>query len=189
MAKFRRRRSLYLTKVGYSELNMGGVGHVIIILYVSVAVIAIAFVFLVVRMMKTLNTMTETMSSVSQTLDSLQKQLEGVTGETTMLLHKTNALAEDIQRKVERLDTVVNAVQEVGGTVQELNHSLKKVTLSISTSMNKNQEKIAQMVQWGAAIKEIKDKWFGERNKHAFSRKQRSSTQKAIAAPEWEKGQ
>lgn len=111
--------------------------------------------------------MKETLESVSTTLDGLENQLKGVTGETTMLLHKTNALADDIQVKVEKLDTVVDAVkgvgtavQGVGDTVVDLNTSLQRVTKTVSSTVEKNEDKIAQALQWGAVAKEIKDKWF-----------------------------
>lgn len=81
-----------------------------------------------------------------------------------MLLHKTNALAEDIQGKVEKLDTVVHAVQDVGNTIQGLNNSLQKVSTSVSSSMVRNQDKVAQVVQWASVMKEMKDKWFGEKD-------------------------
>jgi uncharacterized protein YoxC len=76
-----------------------------------------------------------------------------------MLLHKTNELALDIQEKSEKLNAVVYAVKDVGTTIQDLNNSVKKVTTSISSTMVRNQDKISQVVQWGSAIKELKDKW------------------------------
>lgn len=88
-----------------------------------------------------------------------------------MLLHKTNVLADDIQGKVEKLDTVVHAVKDVGNTIQDMNDSLRRVTTSISSVMVRNQDKVAQVVQWGAVAKELKDKWFGEKNSRRHDHK------------------
>jgi uncharacterized protein YoxC len=130
-----------------------------IILYLSVAVIAIAFLVLVISLTKTLKSVQTTLDSVSHTLDGLETQLQGVTKESADLLHKTNRLAEDIQQKSEELNTVVYAVKDVGSSIQGLNSSVKKVTTSISSNLEKNQDKISQFVQWGKAAMELRDKW------------------------------
>ena len=130
-----------------------------IILYLSVALIAIAFLVLVISLTKTLKSVQTTLDSVSHTLDGLETQLQGVTRESADLLHKTNKLAEDIQQKSEELNTVVYAVKDVGSSIQGLNSSVKKVTTSISSELEKNQHKISQVVQWGKAAMELRDKW------------------------------
>ena len=130
-----------------------------IILYLSVALIAIAFLVLVIYLAKTLNSLQATLSSVSKTLTGLEKQLDGVTAETTVLLKKTNALADDIQEKSESLNSVVHAVKDVGETVSKFNGSLKTLTQSFDTQVEQNKEKISQIVQWGNVVLELKDKW------------------------------
>ena len=96
------------------------------------------------------------------------------------LLNKTNAITEDLQGKVERLDTVVNAVQEVGTTVQTLNSSVKQVSQSVSNTMVRNQDKIAQVVQWGAAISELRGKFFGNSNKTSADKQPRFRKRKNV---------
>jgi uncharacterized protein YoxC len=130
-----------------------------IILYLSVALIAIAFLVLVIYVAKTLNSLKETLSSVSKTLTGLEKQLDGVTVETTMLLKKTNALADDIQEKSEKLNSVVNSVKDVGATVTKFNGTLKNLTDSFDIQVEQNKEKISQIVQWGNVFLELKEKW------------------------------
>ena len=98
----------------------------IVILYLSVALIAIAFLVLVIFVSKTLNSVKDAVNQMTKTMDGLEGQLQGITSETTMLLHKTNALAEDIQHKAEKLNTVVYAVEEVGTTIKSLNASVRR---------------------------------------------------------------
>ncbi|CAM5202610.1 putative protein YoxC OS=Ureibacillus acetophenoni OX=614649 GN=SAMN05877842_102546 PE=4 SV=1 [Ureibacillus acetophenoni] len=93
--------------------------------------------------------------------------MEGITRETTSLLEKTNSLAEDIADKSERLNTVVDAVKNIGTSVNGLNQSINRISTSIVTEVEKNEEKIAQVVQWGNIAIELADKW-----------KQRKSTNK-----------
>ncbi len=130
-----------------------------IILYLSVALIAIAFFVLVIYLSTTLKSLQVTLSSVSDTLKGLEKQLDGVTSETTLLLQKTNALAEDIQHKSESLNSVVVAVKDVGTTVTKFNGTLQNITQSVDRQVEENKEKISQIVQWSNIILELKDKW------------------------------
>jgi uncharacterized protein YoxC len=130
-----------------------------IILYLSAAVAAIAFLILVIYLSKTLKSLQVTLDSVAHTLTGLEKQLDGVTRETTELLHKTNNLAEDIQQKSENLNTVVVAVKDVGSSVQQFNRSIQNISAIVDKEINKNQEKISQVIQWSNVFLELKDRW------------------------------
>lgn len=130
-----------------------------IILYLSIALIAVAFLILVIYLAKTMKSLQGTLDSVSKTLIGLEKQLDGVTRETTELLHKTNALADDIGQKSENLNSVVFAVKEVGDSVRGFNRSIQKVTSSVNEQIEQNHDKISQVVQWGQVFLEMKDKW------------------------------
>jgi uncharacterized protein YoxC len=130
-----------------------------IILYLSVALVAIAFLVLVIYVAKTLKSLQETLGSVSKTLAGLERQLDGVTHETTELLQKTNALADDIQEKSKSLNSVVTAVKDVGTTVNKFNGSLKNLSNSFEIQVEENKEKVSQIVQWSNVFLELKDKW------------------------------
>ena len=140
-----------------------------IILYLSAAIAAVAFLILVLNVSKTLKSVDKTLNSLSRTVDRLEGQLQGVTTETAELLHKTNVLAEDIQQKTEELNTVVYAVKDVGSSIQTLNHSLKKVTTTIASTMEKNQYKISQAVQWGNIVKQMVEKFKDKKEERAMS--------------------
>ncbi|AGX05864.1 MULTISPECIES: DUF948 domain-containing protein [Bacillaceae] len=130
-----------------------------IILYLSVALIAVAFLVLVIFLSRTLKSLATTLDSVSTTLDGLEQQLDGVTRETTVLLHKTNALASDIQQKSESLNGVVNAVRDVGDSVRKFNGTIQSISSSVNTQVEQNKDKISQVVQWSNVFLELKDKW------------------------------
>lgn len=85
--------------------------------------------------------------------------MEGITRETTSLLTKTNALADDISDKSEKLNSVMHAVKGVGDSVNNLNSSVQRITTSISTEVHKNEDKIAQVVQWSNVAMGIADQW------------------------------
>ncbi|UII55213.1 DUF948 domain-containing protein [Cytobacillus spongiae] len=130
-----------------------------IILYLSVALIAIAFFILVIYVSKTLKSLQGTLDRVSHTLAGLERQLDGVTRETTELLSKTNTLADDIQKKSESLNSVVDAVKEVGDSVRGFNQSITKIRSTMNKQLDANEEKISQVVQWSNVFLELKDKW------------------------------
>jgi uncharacterized protein YoxC len=130
-----------------------------IILYLSVALIAIAFFVLVIFLSTTLKSFQVTLTSVSKTLSGLEKQLDGVTAETTILLQKTNALADDIKHKSDSLNSVVEAVKEVGTTVTKFNGTLQNITQTVDKQVEESKEKISQVVQWSNILLELKDKW------------------------------
>jgi uncharacterized protein YoxC len=130
-----------------------------IILYLSVALIAIAFLVLVIFLATTLKSFQVTLTSVSKTLVGLEKQLDSVTAETTILLQKTNALADDIQQKSESLNSVVEAVKDVGSTVTKFNGTLQNITNSVDRQVEESKEKLSQIVQWSNIFLELKDKW------------------------------
>ncbi|PLT32251.1 DUF948 domain-containing protein [Bacillus sp. V5-8f] len=135
-----------------------------IILYLSAAVAAIAFLVLVIFLSRTLKSLQTTLDSVAHTLDGLEKQMQGVTVETASLLHKTNVLAEDLQKKSENLNSVVNAVKGVGESIKGFNSSIQKVSNQVQAGIDNNQEKISQIVQWSNVAMEIRDKWKSRKN-------------------------
>lgn len=130
-----------------------------IILYLSAALIAIAFLVLVIYLAKTLKSLQETLSGVSGTLRGLEKQLDAVMGETHLLLQKTNALAEDIHQKSKDLNSVVTAVKDVGTTISGFNGTIKNITTSVDQTVEESKEKVAQIIQWSNILLELKDKW------------------------------
>lgn len=150
-----------------------------IILYLSAALAAIAFLVLVIYLSITLKSLQTTLTSVSETLKGLEKQLEGVTSETTLLLQKTNSFADDIQKKSEGLNSVVEAVKDVGTTVHKFNGTLQTITSSVDRQVEDNIEKISQIVQWSNVILELKDKW--QARKQAKTENTPNAKQKARA--------
>lgn len=152
-----------------------------IILYLSAAIAAIAFLILVINLSKTLKSVDNTLDTLSRTVDRLEGQLKDVTAETAELLHKTNVLAEDVQHKTEQLNTVVYAVKDVGSSVHNLNQSLRKVTTTVASQVEKNQYKISQAVQWGNVVKQMVDKF--KEDKEMGRRNQASSPNRNEAIP------
>lgn len=129
------------------------------ILYVSVAVLALAFVFLVYHVAKTLRSVQSTLNNTAETISSLEKQLQGVTKETEKLLHKTNELAEEVQEKSRSFGFLFDSLKGAGQSIETLNGSIREVSRKIAEETEKNAGKLSQFVQWSYMAKEIWDKW------------------------------
>ncbi|NSL51325.1 DUF948 domain-containing protein [Calidifontibacillus erzurumensis] len=125
------------------------------VLYFSVALIAVAFTFLVIYVNKMLNSVKRTLDSVSQTLTGLEKQLQGVASETEELLHKTNILMDDLQKKSESINTVVKSFVEVGETVNRLNGSFRKIVDQVDKCAKQKNDAVIETVKWSTAVIDI----------------------------------
>ena len=78
-----------------------------VLLYISVAAIAVAFIVLVFYVISTLKRVSKTLEDVSETVTNVQSQLKGVLEETETMVKRTSSLAEDIQKKSEKLDPLL----------------------------------------------------------------------------------
>lgn len=130
-----------------------------VLLYISVAAIAVAFIVLVFYVISTLKRVSKTLEDVSETVTNVQSQLKGVLEETETMVKRTSSLAEDIQKKSEKLDPLLDSINGLGKTVQNFNKSLEGISKGIIGKVDKNKEKISQIVQLGTVIWGLKDRW------------------------------
>ncbi|MFC7320289.1 DUF948 domain-containing protein [Halobacillus campisalis] len=121
----------------------------VIILYVSALIAALAFGVLVIFLARTLVAVRRTMNNVADTLEGVEKQMEGITLETTALLNKTNKLAEDVSVKSQSLNPLVDGVKGIGETVQEFNHSIRSISKGLTRSAHNHTDSAAQAMKWG----------------------------------------
>ncbi|MBD8069003.1 DUF948 domain-containing protein [Bacillus sp. PS06] len=142
----------------------------IIIVYISAAIIALGFLVLVIYLVKTLKSLQITLTRVAGTLTGLEKQMEGIATETTTLLQKTNVLADDLQKKSQSLNSVFDAVNDVGQSIQKFNGSIQNVSESVTYQIQKNQDKVSQVVQWGSAVIDIWDMWKDKKKKQSLDK-------------------
>jgi uncharacterized protein YoxC len=137
----------------------------IVIVYVSVAVIALAFVVLVYHVSKVLQSVQRTLNNTVDTLGSLEQQLDGITKETVELLHRTNRLADDVERKTQALNPFFDSVKGVGDSIQTVNQTIRSVSNKVSNETERQSEQISQVVQWSNVVFEIWEKWKGKKKR------------------------
>lgn len=130
-----------------------------IIVYLSVALLAVAFAVLVYFVSQTLKSAQKTLDHVASTMEGLERQLNGITSETTDLLHKTNRLADDISEKTKAFNTLFDSVKSVGDSMQSLNRSLRTVSDSVAKETERQAGQVSQAIQWSQAAIDIWARW------------------------------
>ncbi|MFC3885721.1 DUF948 domain-containing protein [Bacillus songklensis] len=140
------------------------------ILYVSVALIALAFAVVSIFLVKALKSLDETLKNTAETVERLPGQIDGLTREATTLLHQTNQLAEDIQEKTGALDSTFTAVKEAGDSLKTVHEAVKDTTETVSHQVKTQSDKISEVVRWGNTLFALWDKWKTHKTgKHTYN--------------------
>jgi uncharacterized protein YoxC len=99
---------------------------------VSVAAIAIAFVVLVVYLIKTLKSLTGLLENTSQTLTRVEKQVGTVTSDSTELIHHAKEIVVDVQDKIKKLDSAFSSFKQSGEAAKEVTSSVRQVSSAVA---------------------------------------------------------
>lgn len=83
-------------------------------LEISIALIAVAFVVLVIYLIGVLRSASQTLSQVNQLLRDNQSKISDLSLESVKLLQGVNQLTEDVQVKMEDLDPLFHTVRKLG---------------------------------------------------------------------------
>ncbi|MFC0298762.1 DUF948 domain-containing protein [Geobacillus jurassicus] len=129
------------------------------LLYGSVALIALAFLLLVVYIARTLVVLQETLRRLAAAISHADEQVQTVAKEVHELLRVANGIAFDVQKKAEKLDGAVEAVGEIGGTVRTLNRALRQAAAALSARASRGQEKWMKVLRWTNVLLDIWEKW------------------------------
>lgn len=122
----------------------------------SVAVIAVAFVALTIYVIISLKSVNDSVQQVSRTLEKVQLHVDDVTRETVTMLKSTTQITEDLHNKLKHVDALFESVGEVGEAVNQVTASMKQVSATVTksithgveTSVHKQQKRIDEVIQW-----------------------------------------
>mgnify|MGYP000023542709 CR=1 FL=1 len=122
----------------------------------SVAVIAAAFVALTIYLIIALRSVNDSVQQVSKTLEKVQLQVDEVTRETVVMMRTTNQITEDFQKKIKKVDALFESVGEVGEAVNQVTSSMKQVSATVTksithgveTGIHKQQNRIDEVIHW-----------------------------------------
>lgn len=110
------------------------------IIEISVAIIALAFVALVIYIIAVIKALKTTLGQVNQTLVDVRKHLDEIGSEARKTTENVDHLSLDINNKMEALNPVFNAIANIGDYLEQKTKSLK---LEAKICALKNEEAMA----------------------------------------------
>ncbi len=78
------------------------------VIQLSIALVAVAFIFLVVFLILTLRKGMTTLSETNKTLVDVRNAIQGLTGEASQLIHTANQVTKDVKGKIKTIDPILN---------------------------------------------------------------------------------
>ncbi|MFD2611811.1 DUF948 domain-containing protein [Paenibacillus gansuensis] len=97
----------------------------------SVALIAVAFTFLVVYLIKTLKKVMESLDQTNRTLTEVQHTVNDLSVEAKQLIHTVNQITADVKGKISSVDPLFETAQDVGEVLHEVTATVKHAAASV----------------------------------------------------------
>lgn len=96
------------------------------IIEISVAVIAVAFVALVIYLIIMIKALHTTLGQLNQTLVEARKQLDEVGGQAQKVMENTNQISFDLKQKIVAFNPIFNAIANAGEILEHKSSILKR---------------------------------------------------------------
>lgn len=127
----------------------------------SVALIAVAFVALVIFLIKTLKAAEKSLDKTSQTLQEVQKTIDELGYEVKQVIRQATGITEDVQHKMKQIDPVLDSVKNVGDVLSEVSLAAKQVSTTLIERFRKSSaehSKPARTPAEAAAVQTASDR-------------------------------
>ncbi|WP_055105240.1 DUF948 domain-containing protein [Paenibacillus ihumii] len=121
---------------------------------ISVALIAAAFIVLVVFLVKTLKAAEKSLDKTTQTLQEIQKTVDELSYEVKQVVRQANSITVDVEHKMKQLDPVLESVKNVGDVLNEVTLAAKQVSTSLMGRMKKSSPKAASTAGAAQGVQE-----------------------------------
>ncbi|GAA3401346.1 DUF948 domain-containing protein [Paenibacillus hodogayensis] len=149
------------------------------IIQISVACIAVAFIVLVVFLAATLQSVRASLKQVNETLAHVDMKLDTITAETVKLMQRTEHIAGDVEGKLKSLDALFLSVGQVGESVHQITTSVKQVSATVSNSVraagekaSRERNRTSEMLEWASLGLHLWRKWQSRKQSGAARPKQ-----------------
>ncbi|MDQ0091274.1 uncharacterized protein YoxC [Paenibacillus anaericanus] len=109
----------------------------------SLALIAVAFVALVIFLIKTLVAAEKSLDKTTQTLQDVQKTIDELSYEVKQVVRQVNDITGDVQHKMKQIDPVLESVKNVGEVLSEVTLATKQVSTSVIEKFKKPSKRTA----------------------------------------------
>ncbi|WP_202078525.1 DUF948 domain-containing protein [Caldalkalibacillus salinus] len=152
---------------------------------ISVAVIAGAFILLVIYVIATLRSVRRSLHHLDKSIIHMQQQVDQVSKETTELMKNSNRLAVDLQRKSKTMDTLFHSLGDASQVIQQMTTSLKQVSSSLTNNVqktvdgtNKHQDRINDVVKYSSLALKFWQAWQARRESEQHRKDITSQTER-----------
>ncbi|MEK4045646.1 DUF948 domain-containing protein [Paenibacillus sp. FSL H8-0048] len=113
------------------------------LIQLSVAFAAVAFICLAVFLILTLRKGMTTLGETNKTLGEVRNAIHGLTGEATQLIHTANQVTRDVKGKIKTIDPIFESAHNVGEVIQTVTETFKKNATDIGQNLSQEPEKPA----------------------------------------------
>jgi uncharacterized protein YoxC len=100
------------------------------IIEISIAIIAVAFLALVIYLIAMINALRQTIAQFNQALPEIRNRFDEMGGQLKKTLEHTNQVTFDLKRKMESLDSTFNTISNLGEILEHKSLALKKESLT-----------------------------------------------------------
>ncbi|MFU1793416.1 DUF948 domain-containing protein [Paenibacillus azoreducens] len=106
---------------------------------VSVAVIATAFVVLVIYLVKTLVAAKDSLEQAAKTLQEIQQTVDELGYEVKQVVRQASEVTADVQHKMKLIDPVMDSVNHVGEALSEITLAAKQASAAMVQSFRQTK--------------------------------------------------
>lgn len=107
---------------------------------ISVAIIAFAFLGLVIYLIFVLNEFRSTLKNLNKVIATMEPQLNSFANESTQLANTTNHIALDVQKKLEAFDPLFKSVSNIGEGIEQRTSYLNRKRCDFERTRKLEQE-------------------------------------------------
>jgi len=133
----------------------------------GVMLIALAFMVLVIFLIRTLVVTQRAVKRLAEHMAHLQERIDELSQETAQLIRQTNRLTEEIYHKTKSLDQLFHAVEDMGQAVKQVTGSIRQVSASLADTVNRKieedlpaaRDQIGEIVKWAGYVFELWQRW------------------------------
>ncbi|MGU3471325.1 DUF948 domain-containing protein [Paenibacillus sp. D51F] len=101
------------------------------IIPLSIAASAAAFVVLVFFVIRILNKGMSTLSETNRTLSEVRNAIHGLTDESKMLIHTANLITADVKGKIRTVEPIFESAHDVGEALHSVTRTVKQAAAAI----------------------------------------------------------
>ena len=110
----------------------------------SVAAIALAFIWLVVFLISTLQKVMVTLGEANKTLIDVRGAIQDLSSESKQLIHTANDITVDVKGKIKTVEPLFDSAQDVGEAIHSVTDTVKKATNTYNTKLSPKKSNLTK---------------------------------------------